>query len=379
MNATITTKKVLYIFDQSDWKSRLPVADLARAQHYEVTIALIGPKGEAHQGIPGYRTVFIDAPIGQMKGRDLPAMIKQIRNIIASEKPDLVHTVTLKYAFVTGLAALPYKTLRKIYTLAGLGYLFRSHDLKAKIIRLLVGRLLKIVLRAKHAHLIFQNPDDLALMMRQGFADSFASTLIRGSGVDLSRFIPQPEPSSEEPLVLMPTRLVREKGVHIFVEAARLLKASGVQARFQIAGGETQHNPKAISREEMLDLTKDGATTWLGRVEDMPALLSQAAIIVYPSYYGEGIPRVLLEACAAGRPIITTDHPGCREAVKENENGLLVPIKDIKATARAIQDLLQDSEKRTAMGNASRRKAEAEFDIKLIAQKTIAVYETVLS
>ena len=122
-------------------------------------------------------------------------------------------------------------------------------------------------------------------------------------------------------------------------------------------------------------MTKDGHVEWLGRVEDMPALLSQAAIIVYPSYYGEGIPRVLLEACAAGRPIVTTDHPGCREAVTHDLNGLLVPIKDVNATMMAIEKLLNSRVLRDDMGELSRQRAVNEFDIHLIAQETLKTYK----
>lgn len=376
MDVTMNNR-ILYLFDQSDWKSRIPVAEKAKADGYDVTIALIGenPPDIAPEG---FETIHIATPAGQIQGHHIPKMVKQIRRAIVNANADLVHTVTLKYAFITGLAALPFRDMRKVYTLAGLGYLFRSPDAKARIIRALLAPLLKHVLRAPNAYLIFQNPDDLALMTALGFAGHINTILIRGSGVDLSKFKPVQEAPSDEPLVLMPTRLVHEKGVHVFVEAARLLKAGGINARFQIAGGETKHNPKAISKAEMMEMTQDGAATWLGRVEDMPVLLSEAAIIVYPSYYGEGIPRVLLEACAAGRPIITTDHAGCREAVDEGKNGMLVPIKDVKATAQAIKVLLESLEKRAAMGMKSREKAEAEFDINIIAGETLDVYKTAI-
>ncbi len=365
--------KILYIFDQGDWQSRMPVAIAAKEAGHDVVIALIG-SADITNPPKGFETVHIKSPAGQMNARALPGMVKQLRRLILEQQPSMVHAVTLKYSFFTGLAALPFKGLHKIYTLAGLGYLFRSSDAKARIMRAMLAPLLKHVLKAEGATLIFQNSDDLALMIELGYADQARSILIRGSGVPLDKFNAAPEPESEAPLVLMPTRLVHEKGVHIFVEAARLIKAAGIPARFQIAGGETKHNPKAISREEMLRLTSDGTVEWLGRVEDIPALLEQSALIVYPSYYGEGIPRVLLEACAAGRAIITTDHPGCREAVDDGENGLLVPIKDVKATAEAMKEILRDRAKRAAMGEKSRIKAQDEFAIEHVVRDTIAVY-----
>ena len=372
---TKQNRKSLYLFDQSDWQSRMPVAELARAEGYEVTIALIGPEDNPAKMPEGFDTAYIKTS-QKMSVVSLPQMVRQIRSLIKEKQPDLIHAVTLKYGFITGLAALPFKDLRKVYTLAGLGYLFRGTGTKAALIKSLLSPALKHVLKAPNTHLIFQNPDDLNLMIEQGYAEKERSTLIRGSGVDLDKFTAGPEPENESPLVLMPTRLVHEKGVSVFIEAAHILKRRGVNARFQIAGGETKHNPKAISRAEMEEMTKDGAVEWLGRVEDMPALLAQAALIVYPSYYGEGIPRVLLEAAAAGKAIITTDHPGCREAVLHNHNGLLVPTKDAKATSEAIERILSDKDLRMKMGELSRARAESEFDISIITEETLKVYKT---
>ena len=138
------------------------------------------------------------------------------------------------------------------------------------------------------------------------FARSDQSILIKGSGVYLDRFEARAPLREDAPLVLMPTRLVHEKGVGVFIDAAKILAAQGVEARFQIAGGVTTHNPKAISEAEMEAMLAGSSVEWLGRVSNMPALLACSALVVYPSYYGEGIPRVLLEACAAGRAIVTT-------------------------------------------------------------------------
>lgn len=370
---TDAQQKILYLFDQSDWQSRMPVAEAARAEGYEVIVALIGPESAPAKAPEGFETAYIQTA-QKMNVGALLKMVKRVRALITETQPHIVHTVTLKYAFITGLAATPFKDLKKVYTLAGLGYLFRSGEPKARVMRAILTPLLKRVLLAPNAHLIFQNPDDLGLMIGKGFARQSRSTLIRGSGVDLKAFSETPLPDDDLPLVLMPTRLVHEKGVQIFVEAARLLKDRGVEARFEIAGGETKHNPKAITRAEMKIMTEDGTVKWLGRVEGMPALLAKASVIVYPSYYGEGIPRVLLESCAIGRPIITTDHPGCREAVTHHHNGFLVPIKDVRATADAIERLLNDKDMRINMGALSRDRAEREFDIQIIAQQTLKVY-----
>lgn len=367
--------KILYIFDAGDWQSRMPVARAARDAGFQVSIALIGdaPETSAHRD---FNFILIPAPAGKLGAKDLPAMAKKIRRAIEAEKPDLIHAVTIKYAFIAGLAALPYPRLTKIYTLAGLGYLFHGEGAKAKLMRALAAPLLKFVLKAPGASLIFQNPDDMALMIHKKYADAARSFLVRGSGVDLDKFKPRASGAGRErPVVLMPTRLVREKGIHVFAEAADILKSQGVDAEFQIAGGVTRHNPSAISEAEMNQIAANGVVKWLGHVGDMPSLLAGADIVVYPSYYGEGIPRVLIEACAAGKPIITTDHPGCRETVINGENGILVPVRDAQATAQAIRALLEDASQRQKKGVASRQLAEKHFDIKVIAAKTIGVYK----
>ena len=368
----MSASKILYIFDAVDWNSRIPVAIEARKQGKDVIIGLIGDadKIKDFQGLDIKklsRPRFKPHSISPMK------LVKEMRKLMKVEQPDILHVVPLKYGFLAGMAAHGLGDFKKIYTLAGLGYLFRSNTKSSAVMRGLIKPMLSYVLRKPCTHLIFQNSDDLKLMVDGNYARQEQCHLILGSGVHIDKFNPDPSTEEEPPIVLMPTRLVHEKGVSIFVEAARQLKAKGVNARFQIAGGETD-NPKAISKTEMLEMTKDGAVEWLGRVEDIPALLSRAALVVYPSYYGEGLPRVLLEACAAGKAIITTDHPGCREAVRHGENGLLVPVKDVSSTAQAIGELLSKPEIRHEMGQASRHRAEEEFDINIIAVKTAALY-----
>ncbi len=364
------TKKILYFFDASDWHSRMEVAHKAKDQGFDVVIGLIN--GDARED--GYKFIPIKKSEHSVGVLASLGMVKSMRDVIKRERPDIVHIVTLKYSFMGGLAALGAGKVRKIFTMAGLGYLFRSHDKKSKVLRLGLTPFLKFTFKRPNTTLIFQNADDLDLFVNDKFVRQKNAVLIKGSGVYLDRFKTDGE-EGVPPVILMPTRLVHEKGVSVFVKAARLLKEKGIDAKFQIAGGETKHNPKAITRAEMEDMVKDGAVEWLGRVNDLPTRLSQAALIVYPSYYGEGIPRVLLESCAAGKPIITTDHPGCKEAVDHGVNGYLVPIKDVEATAKAIEELLVAPDLRKSMGAESRKKAENEFDIHIIARQTADLYQ----
>lgn len=363
--------KIFYVFDAGDWGSRFPVAVGAMQRGFDVTLGLIG--GHAGHKADGF-TLKPIRKTSRFGALSLLGMIRQIRTLIREERPDILHAVTLKYAFICALSALPFCNMRKIYTLAGLGYLFYSEGKKASTLRLALRPVLSYLFRRPNTTLIFQNPDDLEFLVKKNYVARENCVLIRGSGVDLSRFSPREIELDFPPVVLMPTRLVHDKGISVFIEAARILKARGIKASFQIAGGEGANSPLAIGADEMNEMVKDGAAVWIGKVSDMPGLLARSALVVYPSYYGEGIPRVLLEACAMGKAIVTTDHPGCREAVEHGYNGLLVPVKDAHETADAIHDLLIHTGKRRRMEQASRERALHEFDIHIIVNQTVDVY-----
>lgn len=369
-------KRLFYVFDHLDWKSRMPLALAARQAGYEITIGIVGgAAGERIEGLDGFSVLALPKPKHKFGPLSVLSSVSAIRRAIRQVKPDLVHTVTLKYSFLVGLACLGLSGFKLVYTIAGLGFLFRAEGAKPRITRAALSPFLKMVLKDNRALLIFQNRDDRDLLVQMRYARPDKTHLVIGSGADLERFSAVPEPDSETPIALMPTRLVHEKGIAVFVEAARLLHARGIKARYQIAGGLTSHNPRAISDTQMQEFTRDGVVEWLGRVDDMPSLLGSAAVIVYPSYYGEGVPRVTIEACAAGRPVITTDHPGCREVVPEGKNGILVPVKDVQATASAMERLLNDKDLRAKMGRESRILAERAFDVNAIAAQTLALYE----
>lgn len=380
MSKTHRNRKLLYVINHMDWfwSHRLPLAQGARGEGWDVMVASTGAQHDEKLTLQGFQGYELPPFSDGLSALSVLKIIYAVHRLIQKEKPDLLHVITLKYAFMAGLAARLHKHIRIVHTIAGLGYLFAADNLKAKMLRIAVGPFLKLALKHPRAQIIFQNPDDQEIMVRRGFVRASQCHLIRGSGVDLENFCYRKEPESAEPIVLMPTRLLHDKGVGIFVDVARLLKNKGIRARFQIAGGVTTTNPMAISENEMKEMVADGAAEWLGKVDDMPGLLHEATIIVYPSYYREGVPKVLLEAASCGRPIITTDHPGCREAVVHEENGYLVPVRDAEQTARALEILLADKSKRETMGIASRKLAEDHFDVRLITRRTLSVYNTAL-
>ena len=373
-------QKILYIVNNIEWfwSHRLPLALGAQEAGYDVGIVVTGASQDPRLADYGFTPIELPA-IGQGLGpRAVAKAIANISSIIAQHKPDIVHVITIKYAFLAGLAALFHPRVKVVHLIAGLGYLFSGADVKSRLLRFCVSPLLRVALRNKRTQIICQNPDDEAILIKDGLIAADRTTLIRGSGVDVEQFAPrQYAPQDSIPRVVMPTRLVHDKGVSVFIEAAQILQQKGVKVDMQIAGGVTAYNPLAISADEMRTMiaASNGAAQWLGKVSDMPDLLSRATLVAYPSHYREGIPKVLLEAAAMGKPIITTDHPGCREVVVDGVNGMLVPIKNAAVLAHAIEAVLGSTERLIEMGKASREKALAEFDANIIVAQTLKVYD----
>ncbi len=372
------SRKILYVINHIDWfwSHRLPLAKGAQDRGWNVSVAV--PQASEDQRLAKHGFAGVDLPRTD-SGSTLVTLLKTIvslRKIIKTNRFECIHAITLKYAFVAGLAAIGVKDIRIIFTIAGLGYLFSGEGVKPKILRAVVGPFLKLALRGTKAQLIFQNPDDQELLIKRGFANPERCHLIRGSGVDLNDFAPHGEEAIQlqPPLVVMPTRLVKDKGVSVFAKCSDILKQRGVKADLQLAGGITDNNPLAYNKLEMDKMVANHNFIWLGRVNDMPKLLAKAAIIAYPSHYREGIPKVLLESCAMAKAIITTDHPGCREAVNDGDNGLLVPVRDALALANAIEKLLMDDDLRKSMGQRSLARARTEFDVCIIVDQTLGVY-----
>ena len=370
-------KKLLYIVNHMEcfWTRRYPIAHQALKNGWDVSVCASGADQDKRLHDLGFRGYALPEPKRKLSAFSMLQIMIEMLRVVRKEKPDIVHVMTLKYAFMAGLALLLYRhNIRIVHTIAGLGYLFSGEGFKPKFLRFLISPFMILAFKNKRTVITFQNPDDQKLMIARGFVDEGRTHLIKGSGIDLNEFAYKPEPTKQPLLVVMPTRLIHEKGIEVFVKAAQILKSKGINAEFQIAGGGAPYNPREILREEMEFMVADGAVEWLGKVSDMPGLLARSNLVVYPSYYGEGIPKVLLEAASIGRAIITTDHPGCREAVKPNENGLLVPIKNVQATAEAIETLLNDEKLRHSMGRDSRKIAEKEFDVRLVVQKTLDIY-----
>ncbi|MEL5849907.1 MAG: glycosyltransferase family 4 protein [Candidatus Igneacidithiobacillus chanchocoensis] len=293
---------------------------------------------------------------------------------------DLHHTVVWHIglmSIVSGTPAAQFSGIRGIVNApVGMGWVFSSGGIKAMLLRPFLRLALRALLNPRGSKAVFENIDDLNEMVALRAVHAKDAVLIRGAGVDLVRYTASAEPDSVA-VVLFAARLIWEKGVREFVEAARLLSAKGIEARFQIAGGIDWDSSSAVPEEQMRAWADEGIVEWLGPRQDMPQVITTCHIFCLPSWYREGLPKVILEAMACGRAVVTTDMPGCREAVGHDDNGLLVPPRDVRALADALQTLLCDSRQRQRYGQRGRERAETEFSSEQVCRQTLAVFDQI--
>jgi len=283
-----------------------------------------------------------------------------IKTLLREVKPDAFVAYTVKPVVYGGIAARALGRIRFFPMITGLGYAFtEGFGFKRAFLRKVVTELYRRGLRGAEK-VIFQNPDDQALFEELGLVrDPRQSVRVYGSGVDLEEFPQQPLP--EEPVFLMLARLIADKGVREYVEAARQVRRRYPQARFLLGGG-LDPNPAGIGQAEVDGWVAEGAVEYLGSVHPVQPVLAQCRYFVLPSYR-EGTPRCVLEAMATGRPVITTDAPGCRETVVDGENGYLVPVKDAKALQAAMEKFLEQPELAETMGRKSLELAREKYDV----------------
>jgi glycosyltransferase involved in cell wall biosynthesis len=359
-----------------DWyflSHRLGLGEAAEKDGYDVTV-ITRCRGEARNITNAeLKTVNFEMQRRGMSFLGVFAEALRLRGLLLKCGPDIVHLVALRPVVVGGLASLVMSKPRFVFALTGLGYLFTADRANSSVTKLL-RRILPIFFRKGLA--IVQNAEDQDVLFSCGI-DSSRVRLIRGSGVDVKKFAYSDEPSGT-PVVMLPARLLWDKGVGEFVEAARTLLARGIEARFVMVGESDPDNPTAVPEDELRNWAGEGVVELWGFKERMEEVLPQATIVCLPSYR-EGMPKSLLEAMACGKPCITTDTSGCREAVRHEDNGLLVPVKNAKALADAIQQLLEDNGSRARMGCRGRERAVKEFSDEVVIAQTLAVYEELLA
>ncbi|MDX6769396.1 MAG: glycosyltransferase family 4 protein [Elusimicrobiota bacterium] len=375
----MSAPRLLFLVTE-DWyfcSHRLPVARAARDAGWRVSVACRVDRHGAAITREGFHLVPLSLSRRSLNPLREAAALREIAAVYRRERPDVVHHVALKPVLYGSIAARLAGVRGVVNAFAGLGHAFSSRDPRRRLLRAFVSRLLRVALRGSRSKVIVQNRDDADTLVRGRIMGREDIVLIRGSGVDLERFRPAPEPAGDG-LVVLPSRMIWEKGVGEFVQAARRLRREGSKSRFALVGEPDADNPAAVPAEKLREWKTEGAVEVWGRRDDMPAVLAQSWVVCLPSFYGEGVPKSLIEAAAAGRPIVTTDMPGCREVVLDGETGLLVAPRDADALARALKTLLRDPDMRLRMGAGGRRLAEREFDEARVARETLAVYRGLL-
>jgi glycosyltransferase involved in cell wall biosynthesis len=291
-------------------------------------------------------------------------------------RPDVVHLVTIKPVLLGGLAARLAGVPAVVAAVSGLGFVFMARGAKAAVRRWLVGVLYSVALGHRNLKVIFQNADDLRSLAKVAHLPAAKVAMIRGSGVDLARYAHAPMPGGV-PVVMLAARLLADKGVLEFVQAARLLRQRGCNTRFVLAGTVDTANPTSFTDAEVSAWVAEGVVEWWGQREDMPQVLAAAYLVVLPSYR-EGLPKVLIEAAACGRAVVTTDVPGCRDAIDPGVTGVLVPVRNAEALADAMGALIENSVRCKAMGDAGRVLAEKAFDIRRVVAAHLHIYQELI-
>jgi glycosyltransferase involved in cell wall biosynthesis len=367
----------IILFANTDWylyNFRLALAQMLHEQGHEVV--MVSPPGEYVSRLEeaGFRWISFSLARRGINPFNEWGTIHRLESLYRQEKPDIVHHFTIKCVLYGSIAARRTGISAVVNAITGLGYVFVNQDLEARLLRPLIKSFYRYAL--KGTQVIFENPDDQKMFLEMGLLKPDQVNLILGTGVDTGQFVPLGEPDNI-PLVAMPSRMLWDKGVGDFVEAGAILRKSGMNARFALVGAGDPQNPSGISMEQLGVWQKEGNVEWWGWQEDIGAVFALAHIICLPSYR-EGIPRVLVEAAACARPIITTDVPGCREVVLEGVNGLLIPPHDPLRLAEALKKLIENPNMRHEMGLRGRERVLELFSDDKVIGKTIDVYHKAL-
>ena len=376
----LLAKKILFVVNIPEFflSHRLLIALAARKAGYEVHVATAD--GVAVQGIKNFGFVHHKVAIarsGQNPFTELGSVIGLYR-LFRRLQPDLVHLITIKPVLYGGIAARLAGIPVVVAAVSGLGTVFVAHTGLARVRLRLVSVLYRLALNHKRLAVIFQNPDDRDGLLSIGALRDDQARIIRGSGVNLADYPVVREPEGK-PVVVMAARFLRDKGVFDFVEAARLLRSRGVAVVMRLIGSPDPGNPSSATESEVRGWSAEQIVELPGFCTDIAAQYAAANIVCLPSYYGEGLPKALVEGAACGRAVVTTNHPGCRDAIKPDVTGVLVPAKNPIDLADAIQALIESPERRAQMGKAGRELAEKAFAIEKIVEQHMTIYQELLA
>jgi len=378
--------RLLFIVNESYffYSHRLPVARAALEAGFEVHVAgpddhVWAPDSFGTDILAGEGFVYHTIPLNRrginpfQDAKTIWALWKLHRRL----RPSLVHHLTIKPVLYGGIVARLFKGCGVLNAITGLGHIFSATSLKSIVLRRIIVQLYRLSLAGKNSLVVVQNQDDGEQLVRIGAVSEDKINLIRGSGVSMSEYSPSAEVEGL-PLVILPARLIWAKGVGEFVSAARQLRQEGIPARFALLGGANSSYPGAVSELQLRQWVEEGCIEWWGYQENMRDVYRDCHIVCLPTSYGEGVPRVLIEAAACGRPVVTTNVAGCRDIVENGMNGLLVPPGDHKSLVDALRRLLTDRELRQELGLAGRGHVERGFSETAIVEQTLDIYRQLL-
>lgn len=370
-------KKLLFVYldlpaFNHHWRYRI---SRVRESGYDVHVAVPGNPGADDGGMKWLQ--FPLARKGKNPFKELFSIIA-LYKLILREKPDIIHAATIKPNIYSCIAAkLSGIDAPVIMSTTGLGSVFVSDDLVSRVLRFIALALYKWLAGNRHVYITFENKDDRALYLEHGIGDEQRCIRVSGPGVDVAQYQPFPEPTSI-PLVILPARMLWTKGAGDFVEAARLLRQKGIKARFALVGGLDAENAACIPKAQLDAWHASGVVEWWGHRSDMTDIFAQSHIVCLPSYR-EGMPKVLIEAAACSRPIVTADVAGCREIVRHRENGLLIPKCDPEKLAAALEELIADPAMRLAMGKKGRDIVVGQYTQEITVTELLSLYAKALS
>ena len=371
--------KLLYVVNIPRFflSHRMPLALAARQSGYDVQVATSVQDSDSVGRIRDQDLLLHPIPLSQHGMNPLSELrtISALGRLYSGLKPDLIHHISIKPVLYGGIAARLTRQPAIIHAMSGLGYVFVSRERRASLLRHITRPVFRAVTASAHNRMIFQNADDRQFFVKHGMISSEKAVLIRGSGVDENVFTAQRETLDALPVVLFAGRLLWQKGIGQFVEIARRLRG---RARFRVVGYEEATSPLNVPAARLRAWADEGLIEWLGKRDDMPQVYVESNIVCLPSTYGEGVPKVLIEAAACGRACVTTDSPGCREIVRHGENGLTVTPKDIDALAAAVDSLIRDPVLRQQMGARGRQVVLEDFTLRQVIEETLGLYQELL-
>ena len=364
------------IVTNHDWcfiSHRLPIALEALKEGHEVYLLAIDTGRRKEVENLGIR--FIPIPLNPTGKNPLEEIrtIASLRNIYRKIQPDVIHHITMKVSLLGCIAAKSLGIRNVVNAISGFGYAFT--DGRKGWLQKAIALEMNWAFKSDHFHFILQNPYDLAQLEGKQFVPEKNIHLIKGSGVDLQKFAFRKPEQKERLTLLFPARILGDKGIRELIKAMMEVRLRiEKRAKLILAGDCTATNPTAIHENELKNMLVEDYIEWIGFRQDMVSTYRESDIVVLPSYR-EGLPKALIEACATGRPIITTDVPGCRDCVINGYNGLLVKAKDVSSLAEAIVRMVEDEKMRLMFGLHSRELAEKEFGIEEVVKKHLQIYQ----